>query len=160
MIILGIFFTILQISDLTTTNIAIKQGCQEANPLLKETLEGTGFPASLAAIKIGLGIFLTILLLVNSIILNIIVLILNIVMLTVVVNNLIRIPIQKKYNRIFFMESATLIKFMQVWDVREWVAAIRHVHLHRSAPHNRWKKKAFSNVHTVRAWIRRILHAK
>ena len=160
MIVLGIIFTVLQGLDLLTTNIAIKYGCQEANPLLKDSLEGKGFPLYLAIIKITMGIFLTILITIGSIILNVIVVFLNVLMGIVVINNLIRIPIQRKYNKIFFMESATLMKFMHIWDVRTWVAAIQNIHIKRKSPQNRWKRKAFSNVRTVRAWIKRIHQAK
>lgn len=154
MIILGIFFLILQLGDLITTNLAIKNGCQEANPLLKESLEGSGFPLSLAIVKIGMSIFLIIVISVSSMILNVIVLILDILLFVVIINNLIRIPIQKKYNRLFFMESAQLIKFMQFWDIREFIYQIWHPQ-HVPDP-NRWKKRAFIQVKTVRSWIKRI----
>ena len=154
MIILGIIFFILQLGDLITTNLAIKNGCQEANPLLKESLEGSGFPLSLAIVKIGLSIFLIIMISVNNIILNIIILILDILLFVVIINNLIRIPIQKKYNRLFFMESAQLIKFMQFWDIREFIYQIWHPQ--RVPDPNRWKKRAFIQVKTVRSWIKRI----
>ena len=160
MIILGIFFTLLQLLDLISTNIAIKQGCQEANPVLKKTLDGSGFPLYLAITKIGLGVFLTIMLSIQSIILNFIILILDIIILMVVINNFIRIPIQKKYNRIFFMESASMIKFIQLWDVRQWVTSVQHMHLKKKRFHHYWKRQAFSQVYIVRKWIRRIYHPK
>ena len=160
MLILGILFTLLQFLDLVSTNIAIKQGCQEANPVLKNTLDGSGFPLYLAITKIGLGIFLTIMLSMQSIILNFIVLMLDIIILLVVINNFIRIPIQKKYNRIFFMESASMVKFIQLWDVRQWVASVQHIHLKKKRNQHHWKKQAFSQVYFVRKWIRRIYHHK
>ncbi|MFX1276402.1 MAG: DUF5658 family protein [Promethearchaeota archaeon] len=158
MIFLGILFIIFQFLDLITTNVAIKNGCQEANPLLKKTLDGSGFPFSLAVVKIGLGIFLTITLALQSIILNWIVLILDVILGLVVVNNLIRIPIQRKYNRIFTLESATLMKFIQIWDVRQWVASVQKVHLKRRLMHQKSKRRAFTQVHLVRDWIRRFYY--
>lgn len=158
MILLGILFILLQILDLISTNVAIKQGCQEANPLLKKTLDGTGFPIYLAITKIGMGIFLTIMLNIQNLFLNGIVIILDIVLLLVVVNNFIRIPIQKKYNRIFLMESASLIKFIQILDVRQWIASIHNISLKSKKIHQGWNKLAFSQVHLVREWIKKFYH--
>ena len=108
MIILGLFFMVLQALDLIKPNTAIKAGCVEANPLLKESLD-SGFSFYMAAIKMGLSVFIIVLLGFSNDILNLVVFILNIFMGIVVLNNLVRILIQRKYNKIFFLESANLI---------------------------------------------------
>ena len=69
MLVLGIIFIILQVFDWLSTNAAIKSGCVEANPILKESLE-SGFPLYLVVVKMGLAIFLLILLTLGNIILN------------------------------------------------------------------------------------------
>jgi len=148
MIFLGIIFMILQIFDWISTNAAIKSGCVEANPILKESLE-SGFPFYMVIIKIGLGIFLIIFLTLSNPILNLVVLFLDIFMTFVIINNVARIPIQKKYNRIFFLESANLIKFMQVWDVREWRYAAQHIRPKKKPVRSDWIK----NVGHVREWM-------
>ena len=148
MIYLGIIFMILQVLDWISTNAAIKAGCVEANPILKESLE-SGFPIYIVVIKMGLGIFLIIMLSLGNIVLNWVVLFLNIFMGIVVVNNMARIPIQKKYNKIFFLESANMIKFMQVWDVREWRYAFQHVRPKKEPVRSEWLK----NISPVREWM-------
>lgn len=100
--VLGIIFTILQGLDVVSTNIALKRGCVESNPLLKKSVK-IGFPIYLIVIKIGLGIYLTYLSFVfsgNSLIissfggsiLNIMLMGLNLFVGVVVINNFIRIP--------------------------------------------------------------------
>ena len=148
MIFLGIIFTVLQLLDLISTNMAIKAGCTESNPLLKEALE-SGFPVYMAFIKVGLGIFLIVLLSIGNVMLNWVVLFLDIFMLIVVFNNMVRIPIQKKYNKTFFLESANLIKFWQVWDVREWIHTIQHVKVKKEVVKNKWNEKVLH----MREWI-------
>jgi len=104
--------------DIITTNLALKNGCEEGNPLIKKSLnEKAGFPIYLAAIKIGIGIYLTYLMYVVEIMfsiafLNYLVLALDIFMFAVVMNNSIRIPIQIRLNRQNFIESANVKKFM------------------------------------------------
>jgi len=126
MIVLGIIYIILQALDILTTNLALKNGCEEGNPLLKKSLnERAGFPIYLIAIKIGIGLYLTYLIYIVETMfsiqfLNYLVLILDIFMFIVVMNNSIRIPMQIKINRQFFTETANLEKFTQVGHVREW----------------------------------------
>ncbi len=102
MFILGILFTILQGLDVLTTNIALKRGCVEGNPLLKKSVK-TGFPLYLIALKIGLGIYLTYLSVVfssNSLTisffgiysLSLMLLGLNLLLTVAVINNVIKIP--------------------------------------------------------------------
>ena len=155
MIYLGIIFMILQVLDWISTNAAIKAGCVEANPILKESLE-SGFPIYIVVIKMGLGIFLIIMLSLGNIVLNWVVLFLNIFMGIVVVNNAVRIPIQKKYNKIFFLESANMIKFMQVWDVREWRHAVQHVRSRKEPVRSEW----IENISHVREWMSNIRDSK
>ena len=155
MLLLGIIFIVLQVCDWISTNAAIKSGCVEANPILKESLE-SGFPLYLVVVKTGLGIFLIAMLTLDNLILNWVVLFLDIFMAIVVVNNLVRIPIQKKYNRIFFLESANLVKFMQVWDVREWRHAVQHVRPKKEPVRSEWIK----NVSHVREWMTSIQNSK
>lgn len=148
MIYLGIIFMILQVLDWISTNAAIKSGCVEANPILKESLE-SGFPIYIVVIKMGLAIFLIIMLSLGNLVLNWVVLFLDIFMGIVIINNLVRIPIQRKYNRIFFLESANMIKFMQVWDVREWRYAVQHVRPKKEPVRSEWIK----NISHVREWM-------
>ena len=155
MLLLGIIFIVLQVCDWISTNAAIKSGCVEANPILKESLE-SGFPLYLVVVKMGLGIFLIAMLTLDNLILNWVVLFLDIFMAIVVMNNLVRIPIQKKYNRIFFLESANLVKFMQVWDVREWRHAVQHVRPKKEPVRSEWIK----NVSHVREWMANIHNSK
>ena len=100
--VLGIIFTILQGLDVVSTNIALKRGCVESNPLLKKSVK-SGFPIYLIVIKIGLGIYLTYLSVVfssNSLfisslgvsLLNIMLIGLNLFVGAVVINNFIHIP--------------------------------------------------------------------
>ncbi|MBN1801267.1 MAG: hypothetical protein JW891_07155 [Candidatus Lokiarchaeota archaeon] len=159
MILLGIIFTLLQVADIISTNIAIKTGCSEANPLIKDSVESKGFPISIASIKIILSLFLTIMMSLSNIFLNILVLFLDIVLLIVVVNNITRIPVQKKYNRLFFMESATIVKFTQFWDVRAWVSSIHGPTFNKRLSEEEWKFRAFKHVNIVRKWIKAIHHA-
>ena len=118
MIVLGIVYIILQAFDIITTNLALKAGCEEGNPLIKKSInERAGFPIYLAAIKIGIGIYLTYLMYVvetmfSIAFLNYLVLALDIFMFAVVMNNSIRIPIQIRLNRQNFIESANVKKFM------------------------------------------------
>ena len=139
---------ILQVLDWISTNAAIKSGCVEANPILKESLE-SGFPIYIVVIKMGLAIFLIIMLSLGNLVLNWVVLFLDIFMGIVIINNLVRIPIQRKYNRIFFLESANMIKFMQVWDVREWRYAVQHVRPKKEPVRSEWIK----NISHVREWM-------
>jgi hypothetical protein len=155
MLVLGIIFIVLQVLDWISTNAAIKSGCVEANPILKESLE-SGFPLYLIVVKMGLGIFLIMLLTLGNFILNWVVLLLDIFMIIVVINNVVRIPIQKKYNRIFFLESANMVKFMQVWDVREWRHAVQHVRPTKEPLRSDWVK----NVSHVREWMANIQNSK
>jgi len=155
MLILGIIFIVLQAFDWISTNAAIKSGCVEANPILKESLE-SGFPLYMVVVKIGLGIFLIMLLTLGNFILNWVVFFLDIFMTIVVINNVVRIPIQKKYNRIFFLESANLVKFMQVWDVREWRHAVQHIRPKKEPFRSEWVK----NVSHVRDWMANIQNSK
>jgi len=155
MLVLGIIFIVLQIFDWISTNAAIKSGCVEANPILKESLE-SGFPLYLVVVKLGLAIFLIMMLTLGNVILNWVVLFLDIFMAIVVINNMVRIPIQKKYNRIFFLESANLVKFMQVWDVREWRHAVQHVRSQKEPVRSEWVK----NVSHVREWMSNIQNSK
>jgi len=126
MIVLGIVYVLLQVFDIITTNLALKNGCEEGNPLLKKSLnERAGFPKYLIFIKIGIGIYLTYLMyfvetMFSVPFLNYLVLGLDIFMLAVVMNNSIRIPLQIRLNRQFFSETANLKKFAQVQTVREW----------------------------------------
>ena len=130
MIVLGIVYIILQVLDIFTTNLALKNGCEEGNPLIKKSLnERSGFPLYLALIKIGIGVYLTYLIFIVEAVyaisfLNYLVLGLDIFMFAVVMNNSIRIPIQIKLNRQYFAENANLEKFMQVESVREWHGSI------------------------------------
>ncbi len=132
MIFLGIFYIILQIFDIITTNLALKNGCEEGNPLLKKSLnERAGFPIYLIIVKIGIGIYLTFLMYYIEIMyslpfLNYLVLGLDIFMLSVVINNSIRIPIQIRLNRQFFLKEANLKKFYQVNHVRDWLKIGNH----------------------------------
>ncbi len=158
MIFLGIIFTILQIADIVSTNIAIKTGCSEANPLIKETVESKGFPISIALIKILLSVFLTIMMTFSNLFLNILVIFLDIVLLIVVINNISRIPVQKRYNRLYFMESARIVKFMQFWDVRAWVSSIHQSNIEIRVQEEEWKTRAFKHVNIVRKWIKAIHH--
>lgn len=147
MIFLGIIFMILQVFDWISTNAAIKAGCVEANPILKESLE-SGFPIYMVVIKMGLSIFLIVMLTVSNLFLNWVVIILDVFIAIVVLNNMVRIPIQKKYNRIFFLESANMIKFIQVWDVREWRHAVQHLKPKKEPVRSEWIK----NVGHAREW--------
>ena len=155
MLVLGIIFIVLQVLDWISTNAAIKSGCVEANPILKESLE-SGFPLYMGVVKMGLGIFLIMLLTLGNFILNWVVLFLDIFMAIVVINNMVRIPIQKKYNQIFFLESANLVKFMQVWDVREWRHAVQHIRPQKEPVRSEWVK----NVNHVREWMANIQNSK
>ena len=98
MIILGILLLLLQIGDIITTNIGIKNGCEEGNPILKKKLN-SGFPVYLIIIKLGLASLSTLLLSIGMMILNWIFLISDIFMFIVIVNNVIDIHTQKKWNR-------------------------------------------------------------
>ena len=100
--VLGIIFTILQGLDVVSTNIALKRGCVESNPLLKKSVK-SGFPIYLIVTKIGLGIYLTYLsvvfsgnsLTINALgisLLNIMLIGLNLFVGAVVINNFIHIP--------------------------------------------------------------------
>lgn len=100
--VLGILFTILQGLDIVSTNIALKRGCVESNPILKKSVK-SGFPIYLIIIKIGLGIYLTYLSVLfssNSLnissfggsILNIMLIGLNLFVGAAVINNFVRIP--------------------------------------------------------------------
>ncbi len=141
--------------DWISTNAAIKAGCVEANPVLKESLE-SGFPIYIVVIKLGLAIFLIIMLTLNNLILNWCVLLLDIMMTIVVTNNFVRIPIQRKYNKIFLLESGNMIKFMQFWDVREWRHAAQHLRPKREPIRSDWIK----NVSHVREWMSNIRDSK
>ena len=131
MIILGYIYIVLQALDIFTTNLAIKSGCEEANPLIKKSLnEKAGFPLYLATIKIGIGIYLTYLIYVlesmfSITFLSYTILFLDIFMVIVVINNSIRIPIQIRINRQYLAESANLQKFMQVESLREWHGSVK-----------------------------------
>ena len=130
MIILGIVYIILQSLDIITTNLALKNGCEEGNPLIKKSINNkAGFPIYLMAIKIGIGIYLTYLMYVVEIMfsitfLNYLVLALDIFMFAVVMNNSIRIPIQIRLNRQNYIERANVKNFIQVKSVREWNKSI------------------------------------
>lgn len=132
MIVLGIIYIILQAFDIITTNLALKNGCEEGNPLLKKCInERAGFPIYLIFIKIGIGIYLTYLIFVvetmfSIYFLNYLVIALDIFMFAVVMNNSIRIPLQIRLNRQYFTESANYEKFMQVQHVREWLSVGNH----------------------------------
>jgi len=125
MIILGIFLIILQILDILTTNIGIKLGCEEGNPLLKKSFK-MGIPIKLVIIKIALSAFLTFLLFLGSIVLNWILVGLDLLTFTVVISNIINIQIQKKWNMKFDIECESMKNVTQFRDVREWVTAIQH----------------------------------
>lgn len=86
---------ILQIVDIITTNIGIKYGCTEVNPIMKKIMK-TGFPLWMIIFKIGIGIFITWTLSFGIIALAWIVFGLNIFMVVVVLSNLIGIYISKK----------------------------------------------------------------
>lgn len=126
MIVLGIIYIILQSLDILTTNLALKNGCKEANPLIKKSVnERSGFPLYLALVKIGIGVYLTYLIFIVETVfsisfLNYLILALDIFMFAVVMNNSIRIPIQIKLNRQQYTDNANLEKFTQVESVREW----------------------------------------
>lgn len=120
MLILGIFIIILQFMDIITTNLGIKRGCQEVNPLVRGSLE-SGFPLYLIFIKIGLATLVTFFLSLGIVILNWIFLALDIFLFIVVINNIININIQKKWNRIYNTECGNLMKFNQVFKVRDWI---------------------------------------
>ncbi len=77
-------------------------------------------------------------------------------MAIVVTNNFVRIPIQRKYNKIFLLESANMIKFMQVWDVREWRHAAQHLRPKKEPIKSDWIK----NVAHVREWMSNIRDSK
>ena len=126
MIILGIFLIILQVLDILTTNIGLKLGCEEANPLLKKTFK-MGIPLKLVIIKIILSAFLTFLLFLGSIILNWILVGLDLFTFIVVISNIINIQIQKKWNMKFNIEYESMRNITQFKDVREWVTAIQHL---------------------------------
>ena len=121
MIILGIFLIILQIGDIITTNIGIKNGCEEGNPILKNKVN-SGFPVYLIIIKIGIASLVTFLLSIGMMILNWIFLLLDIFLLIVVVSNVIGIHTQKKWNRIYNIETGKMMKFKQFFVVREWIS--------------------------------------
>lgn len=125
MIILGIFLLILQILDILTTNIGIKLGCEESNPLLKKSFK-MDIPIKLVIIKIALSAFLTFLLFLGSIILNWILIGLDLFIFIIVVSNVINIQIQKKWNKIFEIECESMRNVTQFKDVREWVTAIHN----------------------------------
>ena len=125
MIILGIFLLILQILDILTTNIGIKLGCEESNPLLKKSFK-TGIPIKLVIIKIALSAFLTFLLFLGSIILNWILIGLDLFIFIIVVSNVINIQIQKKWNKKFDIELESMRNVTQFNDVREWMTSIKH----------------------------------
>ncbi|KKM18789.1 hypothetical protein LCGC14_1662180 [marine sediment metagenome] len=125
LIILGIFLIILQISDIITTNIGIKNGCEEGNPILKKKLN-SGFPVYLIIIKIGIASLVTFLLSIGMMILNWIFLALDIFLLIVIVNNVIGIHTQKKWNRIYNIETGKMMKFKQFFIVREWISLTQH----------------------------------
>lgn len=129
MIILGIFLIILQIFDILTTNIGLKLGCEEANPILKKSFK-MGIPLKLVIIKITLSAFLTFLLFLGSIILNWILVGLDLFTFIVVISNIINIQIQKKWNKLFNIESMKNVT--QVKNVREWVTAIKYSRSPRS----------------------------
>jgi len=121
MIILGLFLIILQIIDIITTNIGIKNGCEEVNPFLKKSLK-SGFPLYLAFTKIGLGTLLTYFLSLGIIILNWIFFGLDLFLLFVVINNTLGIHMQKKWNRFYSYEYNNMKYFTQFLDVRNWIA--------------------------------------
>lgn len=124
MIILGIFLIILQLLDILTTNIGIKLGCEEGNPLLKKSFE-MGIPIKLVIIKIALPAFLTFLLFLGNIMLNWILVGLDLFTFIIVVSNVITIQIQKKWNKVFNIEWNSMRNVTQFKDVREWVTAIQ-----------------------------------
>ncbi|MFX1501073.1 MAG: DUF5658 family protein [Promethearchaeota archaeon] len=97
MIILGILLFILQILDILTTNIGIKLGCVESNPLIKKSFN-EGIPKRLVILKITLSLFLCFVLLFGNIILNWLLVGLNIFCFIVVLSNVINIQIQKRWN--------------------------------------------------------------
>ncbi len=97
MIILGILLIILQILDILTTNIGIKLGCEEVNPLLRKSFN-KGIPIKLIILKITLSFFLCFLLLFGNIILIWFLVGLNIFCFIVVLNNIINIQLQKRWN--------------------------------------------------------------
>jgi len=121
MIILGLFLIILQIIDIITTNIGIKNGCEEVNPFLKKSLK-SGFPLYLVFVKIGLGTLLTCFLSLGILILNWIFFGLDLFLLFVIINNTLGIHIQKKWNRNYFYEYNNMKYFTQYLDVRNWIA--------------------------------------
>ena len=130
MIYLGILFIILQVFDILTTNYALKNGCQEGNPLIRKSLDGNGrFPLDLIIIKVSLGISVTgLLIFVNQMapinILNLFVLGLDIFILIIVINNIKIVPKQRRIDRTYYIDTANLKQFMQVELIREWVAAM------------------------------------
>ncbi|MFX1365195.1 MAG: DUF5658 family protein [Promethearchaeota archaeon] len=97
MIILGIFLFILQILDIFTTNIGIKLGCEEVNPVLRKSVK-RGVPVKFIILKLSLSLFLSFLLLFGNIVLNWLLVGLNIFCFIVVLSNIINIQIQKRWN--------------------------------------------------------------
>ncbi len=85
--------------DIITTNLGIKRGCVEGNPLIKKSLE-SGFPLYLVIIKIGLASLLTFFLSLGIIILNWLFIALDFFLFAIVINNIIGIHLQRKWNRI------------------------------------------------------------
>lgn len=124
MILLGIILIFLQFFDIITTNIGIKEGCEEVNPMLKKSLK-SGFPTYLAIIKISLAILLTFCLTFSIMILNWIFLGLDLFLLFVVVNNTIGIQIQKKWNVRCYIENECINRFTQFLDAQNWIASIK-----------------------------------
>ncbi|GAG86450.1 unnamed protein product [marine sediment metagenome] len=118
MVVLGLFLIILQIMDIVTTNIGIKRGCEEGNPLIKNSLE-SGFPIYLVIIKIGLASLLTFFLSLGITILNWLFIALDFFLFAIVINNIIGIHLQRKWNRLYNIE---MMKFSQVLVVRDWIA--------------------------------------
>ena len=96
MIILGIILIILQIVDIITTNVGIKNGCIEGNPIMKKITK-TKVPIWLIVSKISLGAFVMWTLSFNIRILIWIIGALDIFMVAVVLLNLMSIYIQKRF---------------------------------------------------------------
>jgi len=99
MIFLGFILMILQILDIITTNIGLKNGCRERNPLMRKIYK-TKVPLGMIIIlQLSMSILLIWVLSLNFIIIAWIVFGLNIFLVVIVSLNLISIYIQKKYNK-------------------------------------------------------------
>ncbi len=97
MVILGILLLLLQIGDIITTYIGKKNGCEEANPLMKKLVKAD-FPYFIV-LKIGIGCLFIYLLSFNLIILNLIALINGVLLLILLIENICNIYTQKRINK-------------------------------------------------------------